>query len=245
MPQNYQPKPADFVIETLGKCTIESPLALSSVRGYGLSSFVAEKMSVLYHVTGESDEDFDVACRMERAGPRQRLYFDPEKTRAAIVTCGGLSPGLNNLIRSLLLELHHKYRIQAVIGFKYGFRGMNPEHGNEPVVLLPDRVRRIHNEGGSVLGVSRGAERVEVIVDRLQSMSINILFCVGGDGTLRGAHAIWEEIERRGAKISIVTVPKTIDTDIPFVYFFKNLAPEDFLRLLVRSQCLVCNSSVG
>jgi 6-phosphofructokinase 1 len=95
---------------------------------------------------------------------------------------------------------------------------MNPARGLEPVKMTPEYVRSIHNEGGSVLGSSRGAEDPSVLVDTLLGRGINILFCIGGDGTLKGAHAIAEEIERRGKKVSVVGVPKTIDNDIAFVY---------------------------
>ncbi|MCH7548818.1 MAG: ATP-dependent 6-phosphofructokinase, partial [Candidatus Krumholzibacteriota bacterium] len=114
--------------------------------------------------------------------------------------------------------LHYHYQVPDVFGFKYGFRGINPEHGNEPVRLTREFVRTIHNEGGSVLGSSRGAEDEALIVDRLEDLGINVLFCIGGDGTLRGARAIWQEIEKRGANIAVVCIPKTIDNDIPFVY---------------------------
>ena len=118
----------------------------------------------------------------------------------------------------MYFELHYKYQVKEVIGFQYGYRGINPARGLEPITITPEFVRTIHNEGGSVLGCSRGAEETSVIVDRLQEMGLSILFCIGGDGTLKGAHAIAEEVRARGARIAIVGVPKTIDNDIPFVY---------------------------
>ena len=47
----------------------------------------------------------------EKAGPRRRLFFEPARTRAAIVTCGGLCPGLNNVIRSVTRELRRSYGV--------------------------------------------------------------------------------------------------------------------------------------
>ena len=211
-------KPENFKVRALGECKSPSPLALSRNWGDGLANFVPDDTRVLYNIFGEGPEAFDTELWMERAGPRECIYFDPETTRAAMVTCGGLSPGLNNVIRSLFLELHHQYQVADVIGFKYGFRGINPEHGNEPVRITPEFVRTIHNEGGSVLGTSRGKEDPGVIVDRLQDMAIDILFCIGGDGTLRGAHAIAEEAHARKLKLSVIGVPKTIDNDIAYVY---------------------------
>jgi len=207
-----------FVVQTLGPCTVPSPLDLSTHVGDGLAHFVPDHTHVLYKVAGEHEADFSLDLFLERAGPRERLYFEPARTRAGVVTCGGLSPGVNNVIRSLVLELCFQYGVKEIVGFRFGFRGINPERGHEPVDLTYDSVRAIHNEGGSMLGTSRGAESPEVIVDRLVAMGINIFFCIGGDGTLRGAHAVAEEIHRRGAKIAVVGIPKTIDNDIPFVY---------------------------
>jgi 6-phosphofructokinase 1 len=205
-------------ITTLGECRVRSPKKLSAKRRRGRASFIGDGDRVLRDISAPEGSAFDTGAYFQQAGPRQMIYFEPERTRAAIVTCGGLSPGLNNVIRAVFLELEYHYDVEAVIGFKYGFRGMNPVHGNEPVRVTRDYVRTIHDEGGSVLGCSRGAEDPALIVDRLQEMRINILFCIGGDGTLRGAHAIHEEVARRGADIAVVGVPKTIDNDIPYVY---------------------------
>lgn len=210
--------PEQLQVRTLGERRVPSPLRLSAHVGDGLAHYVPDGTRVLYKVAGERDEDFDTDLVLERAGPRELLYFDPKKTRVGVVTCGGLSPGVNNVIRSMVLEMTFQYGVRDIIGFRYGYRGMNPARGHEPVPLTYELVRTIHNEGGSVLGTSRGAEDVGVMVDRLQHLGIDILFCIGGDGTLRGAHAIWEEVEKRGARISIVGIPKTIDNDIPFVY---------------------------
>jgi 6-phosphofructokinase 1 len=210
--------PEQFAVKTLGPCRVTSPLKLSTHVGDGLAHYVPEGTRVLYKASGEREEDFDRDLFMERAGPRELLHFDPASTRVAVVTCGGLSPGVNNVIRSLVLELRFQYGVENIIGFRYGFRGMNPARGFAPVPLTYELVRTIHNEGGSVLGTSRGAEEAATIVDHLAGLGISILFCIGGDGTLRGAHAIWQEVERRRLPIAIVGIPKTIDNDIPFVY---------------------------
>jgi len=207
-----------FRVSTLGECTVTSPLGLSTHVGDGLAHFVPDRTHVLYKIAGEDADDFSLDLFLERAGPREHIYFDPAKTRAAVVTCGGLSPGVNNVIRSLVLELYFQYGVRDVVGFRYGFRGMNPAQGHQPVALRYDDVRTIQNEGGSVLGVSRGAEDAAGLVDTIEKMDIDILFCIGGDGTLRGAHAISAEIQKRGVKTAVVCVPKTIDNDIPFVY---------------------------
>jgi 6-phosphofructokinase 1 len=210
--------PERFQVRTLGERRVPSPLNLSAHVGDGLAHYVPDGTRVLYKVAGEIDSDFDPHLFLERAGPREWLYFDPRKTRVGVVTCGGLSPGVNNVIRSMVLEMTFLYGVPEIVGFRYGFRGMNPARGYVPIPLTYQRVRTIHNEGGSVLGTSRGAEDVAVMVDYLQQLGIDVLFCIGGDGTLRGAHAIWEEVERRGARIAVVGIPKTIDNDIPLVY---------------------------
>lgn len=210
--------PEQLVPRTLGERRIPSPLNLSTHVGDGLAHYVPDRTRVLYKVAGEHEGDFDPHLFLERAGPREWLHFDPKETRVGVVTCGGLSPGVNNVIRSMVLEMTFQYGVRDILGFRFGFRGMNPARGYEPVPLTYELVRTIHNEGGSVLGTSRGAEDVAVLADYVQSLGIDILFCIGGDGTLRGAHALFEELDKRGAKVAVVGIPKTIDNDIPFVY---------------------------
>jgi 6-phosphofructokinase 1 len=154
----------------------------------------------------------------ERAGPRNRLYFRPEDTRAAIVTCGGICPGLNNVIRAVLLELELRYGVRNVIGVRYGYAGMDPKNGFDPMPLKADMVEDIHRNGGSILGTSRGPVDPNVALDWLAERNIDILFCVGGDGTMRGAHALHLAAEARGYKLSVIGIPKTIDNDIEYVW---------------------------
>jgi 6-phosphofructokinase 1 len=154
----------------------------------------------------------------ERAGPCASLFFKPNSTRAAIVTCGGLCPGLNNVIRSTFFELHHRYNVREVYGIRYGYAGLDPSNGFEPVKLTSDCVDDIHKQGGTMLGTSRGPVDPAVAVDFLESQNIRILFCVGGDGTLRGAHALHEEAARRDYPLSVIGIPKTIDNDIQYVW---------------------------
>ncbi len=153
----------------------------------------------------------------EKAGPRARLFFDSRQTRAGIVTCGGLCPGLNNVIRSVFLELHHKYGVREVLGFRDGYQGLDPAKAREPVALTPEFVDDIHKEGGTVLGTSRGPVDIVVAVDNLIRRGINMLFTVGGDGTQRGGNALFQEARRRGHALSVVGIPKTIDNDVAFV----------------------------
>src|SRR5688500_9154 len=159
----------------------------------------------------------DPGLQFELAGPRAKLFFDPRQTRAGIVTCGGLCPGLNNVIRSLFLELHYSYGVAEVVGFRGGYSGLDPKCGVEPVTITPEFVHDIHQRGGTILGSSRGPVDIPSAVDNLIARGINILFTVGGDGTQRGANAIYQEASRRGHALAVVGVPKTIDNDVGFV----------------------------
>jgi 6-phosphofructokinase 1 len=153
----------------------------------------------------------------ELAGPRAKIFFDPKQTRAGIVTCGGLCPGLNNVIRSLFLELHHAYGVKEVLGFRGGYQGLDPARGAEPNVLNCDFVEDIHKEGGTVLGTSRGPVDVALAVEGLIRRGVNILFTIGGDGTQRGGNALYQEAKKRGHPLAIVGIPKTVDNDVAFV----------------------------
>src|SRR5215472_4551177 len=153
----------------------------------------------------------------ELAGPRAKLFFEPAKTRAGIVTCGGLCPGLNNVIRALFLELHHTYGVAEVLGFRGGYQGLDPTRGSEPVVLTPAFVDQIHHHGGTILGTSRGPVDMAAAVDDLIRRDVHILFTVGGDGTQRGGNELFQQAQRRGHALSVVGIPKTIDNDVAFV----------------------------
>ena len=153
----------------------------------------------------------------EKAGPRRKLFFDPAGTRAAIVTCGGLCPGLNNVIRSVTRELRRSYGVGTVLGIRGGYRGLDPSRGKPPMELTDDVVEDIHKEGGTLLGTSRGPVDMKTAVDFLMAQRINILFTVGGDGTQRGGNALFEEARARGYALSVVGIPKTIDNDVRFV----------------------------
>jgi len=159
----------------------------------------------------------DPGLRFEAAGPRSRLFFDPKATAAGIVTCGGLCPGLNNVIRSLFFELHYGYGVTDVFGFRSGYGGLDPACGTPPVKITPGYVDGIHRQGGTILGTSRGPVDVSRAVDHLIERGINILFTVGGDGTQRGANDLYQEASRRGHALSVIGVPKTIDNDVAYV----------------------------
>lgn len=155
--------------------------------------------------------------QFELAGPRSKLYFDAKQTRAGIVTCGGLCPGLNNVIRSLARELQLGYGVGEVLGFRGGYRGLDPDRGEPPMPLTPAFVDDIHRKGGTVLGTSRGPVDTVKAVDNLITRGVNMLFTIGGDGTQRGSNDLYQEARRRGHALAVVGVPKTIDNDVGFV----------------------------
>ncbi len=206
----------DTTIQTLGPCSFDSPLALNTVLGDQIGNFVSDQTRIRHQVEWAPHETSDEETFFEKAGPRQKLFFDPAKTRAAIVTCGGLCPGLNNVIRSIVLELHHNYGVREILGIRNGFRGLTLK-GPSPLILEIKDVEDIHRDGGTILSSSRGQQKVGDMVDFLVHHKIDILICVGGDGTQRGSHEIAQETLLRHLPISIVGVPKTIDNDIQFV----------------------------
>src|SRR5512138_512340 len=193
-------------ITTLGEARYPSPL----------SRFVSDDLSVPEHII-KGVARLEPEREFELAGPRANLFFDPAKTRAGIVTCGGLCPGLNNVIRSLFNELHHAYGVQEVLGFRGGYPGLNPAYGQPPIRLTPGFVNDIHRRGGTVLGTSRGRVDVAAAVENLVRLGVDILFTVGGDGTQRGGNDLFQLARQRGHALAVVGVPKTVDNDVAFV----------------------------
>lgn len=204
----------NFGIDHLGECRIPSPM--TGVR------FVSDQERVLYESKFSRIRDCieggSELAAMELAGPREKIFFDPSKLKCGIVTCGGICPGVNEVIRSLVMSLYYHYGVRTVFGFPYGFEGLTWRYGHTPMELTPQGVNLIHGTGGSILGTSRGPQDVTEMVDTLERMNIGILFTIGGDGTLKGARAIAEEIAGRGLKISVIGIPKTIDNDISYIH---------------------------
>jgi 6-phosphofructokinase 1 len=207
-------------IETLGDARIPSPIR-GGMTGTHNKSFMPDTKRVMVSVAQSTVirmiKEGKEPPSFELAGPRKKIYFDPKKLRCAIVTCGGLCPGLNDVIRSIVLELHYGYGVQNIFGIRYGLQGFIPEYGHDIMELKPESVVNILEMGGSILGSSRGAQSIEEIVDSLDRMNIGILFMIGGDGTLVAASRIADTIKERGFKTGVVGIPKTIDNDIYMV----------------------------
>ncbi len=199
-------------IKNLGKANILSPLLENQ-------NFISDDEKVIRDIRfnlNSFDPEKVIPASFEKSGPRKFIYFKPSNTKVGIVTCGGLCPGLNAVIRGLVRQLHNRYGVKNIMGVKYGYHGLGDD-GDAFVPLTPDLVEDIHQVGGSILGSSRGAPPVPEMVENLRKNNINILFAIGGDGTMRGANALVKEIEKTNLKISVIGIPKTIDNDIPFV----------------------------
>ena len=207
-PEDY---PRD--VPRLGECKIPSPVRHHEFIDEGERILLSENCTLLKFL----EEKLGREPSFERAGPHAKIYHDPSWTRAGILTAGGLCPGLNNVIKGLVEILSFDYGIKTIFGIRFGFAGLIPKFGYEPTMLDPEVVDTIHELGGTILGSSRGQQPTDEIVDTLVRMNINVLFVVGGDGSLRCARDVAEECLRRGLKISVVGVPKTIDNDLMFV----------------------------
>ena len=211
----------DLVVKSLGPCRVDSPLLPILEQRKRSYYNVDESDRVLFDDTASAlaarGAPVDQMPGFEPAGPRRKIFFDPSKTRAGIVTCGGLCPGFNDVIRALVMELHFLYGVRRIYGFCNGYQGFIPRYKRPVIELTPQSVSQINEHGGTILGTSRGEQDPVETVDCLERMGINVLFVIGGDGTLRGAQAIVREVESRGSKIAVVGIPKTIDNDIMFI----------------------------
>jgi 6-phosphofructokinase 1 len=211
----------DLAVRTLGPCRIDSPLAPLLDGRERTFHNVDESDRVLFDDTAglvrRRGLPLDELPGFEPAGARRKIYFDPSKTRVGIVTCGGLCPGLNDVIRALVMELSFHYGVRKIFGFCNGYQGFIADYRREVIELTPDKVSRINELGGTILGTSRGRQDPERIVDCLEQMNVNVLFVIGGDGSLRGALQVAQVAESRGTKIAVVGIPKTIDNDIMFI----------------------------
>jgi 6-phosphofructokinase 1 len=194
-------------VTRLGECRVPS------LRG----RFVGDDESIPEIIRRQPGAPIEDGRLFEIAGPRERLYFDPKRSCAGIVTCGGLCPGLNNVVRSLFRELRDGYGVPDILGFRMGYQGLDPSRALEPFRLNHTMVDEIHKHGGTLLGTSRGAVNIDAAVENLIQRKVDMLFCIGGDGTQRGAFALYEACRKRGHSLSVVGVPKTIDNDVRHV----------------------------
>jgi 6-phosphofructokinase 1 len=207
---------ADFTIEELGKRSIKSPIIMSKTEGDGIANYVTDSQYVRLQTAVKlgAQQPVKRSQVLECAGPREMIYFTPAHVHAGIVSCGGLCPGINDVIRAVVRCLWYRYGVTRISGIRYGYKGFLPESGFDVKTLDPPSVDEIHKLGGTYLGSARGGGReVGKIVDAMEKLNMNILFTIGGDGTQRGSLDIAEEVERRKLKIAMVGIPKTVDND--------------------------------
>jgi 6-phosphofructokinase 1 len=211
--------PDDLAITRLGARTVDTPL----------KELFDSREETVHYVTPTDrvllDDTLGIAKRrpgeiadlpaFNPGGPREKLFFEPTAVTAGIVTCGGLCPGLNNVIRGLVLQLTKAYGVKKILGFRNGYQGLTD--GSEPVTLTPALVKDIHGRGGTILGTTRGGHDMSTMVETLVRHGVDMLFVIGGDGTLRGAQELAAEALRRALPIAVVGIPKTIDNDIPWI----------------------------
>ncbi|MDR2102173.1 MAG: ATP-dependent 6-phosphofructokinase [Treponema sp.] len=210
----------DFTIEELGKRNIKSPITMSTVQGDLMANYVTDDQLIRLNteVTAGAQPPVKRSQVVECAGPREMIYFMPAHVHAGIVSCGGLCPGINDVIRAIVRCLWYRYGVRRISGIRYGYKGFLPEYQFGPKELDPDVVDDIHKLGGTFLGSARGGGReVGQIVDAMEKLNLNMLFTIGGDGTQRGSLDIAEEIDRRKLKIAMVGIPKTVDNDFAFI----------------------------
>ena len=244
-----------LTIDTLGRCLLPSPVARHlgerSMQFVGSADKVLldDSLSGLIQATGSGSAEPGTLPAFELAGPRDRIYFDPRTLRCGIVTCGGLAPGLNNVVRGLVLELWNAYGVRHIVGFRYGYEGLISRLGHPPMSLTPDEVGPIHHEGGTVLGTSRGSQNAAEMVDNLEANGIGVLFVIGGDGTMNGAMQVCDEIARRQLRIAVIGIPKTIDNDVPYIdrsfgYVSAYSAAVDVIRS-ARVEAMAARNGIG
>jgi 6-phosphofructokinase 1 len=210
---NMSENHTDYIIHKLGACRVRSPMPdILFTEDHERVLVLSDPTDVQqYFRAGKTPPSFEIA------GPRANIFFEPEGLKCGIVTCGGICPGVNDVIRAIVLSLFYHYGIDKVFGFRFGYAGLTAEPPLPPMELTPQRVDGIHMNGGTILGTSRGPQEVAEMVDTLERMQISILFAIGGDGTLRGVHAIAQEVARRGLNIALIGIPKTIDNDIAYI----------------------------
>jgi 6-phosphofructokinase 1 len=206
-------KKEDTIVYSLGECKYESPLDIPQFIGIEDRVIFDVDYAKIANAFNENKE----ALSFENAGPRKKIFFNPSEARAAIVTCGGLCPGINNVIKSLVCHLYNQYGVKEILAVHFGYEGLIESYGHTMTQLTPEIVEGINETGGSIIASSRGKQDIRKMVDTLAANKIDLLFTIGGDGTLRGANEIFKEINRRGLKISVAGIPKTIDNDINYI----------------------------
>jgi 6-phosphofructokinase 1 len=213
-------KSLDFTIEELGKPSILSPIKMSKKPGDGIANYVTDEEYIRLDTAFIPGHHHDAqkSDALQCAGPREYIYFSPSHVHAGIVSCGGLCPGINDVIRAIVRCLWYRYGVHRISGIRYGYLGFLPEYNYDIIQLDPSVVDDIHKLGGTFLGSARGGGREVVkIVDTMERLNLNVMFTIGGDGTQRGTLDIAEEVDKRRLKIAMIGIPKTVDNDFALI----------------------------
>ncbi|KAH7301236.1 hypothetical protein KP509_23G017100 [Ceratopteris richardii] len=225
--------------------TYDSPLYHNPAYATGRDFFVGPNDVVARNVVVRLQNPGERVF-FRRAGPSAKVYFKAEEVRACIVTCGGLCPGLNTVIREIVCGLWNQYGVRDIVGIEDGYRGF---YSRNTVPLDPKIVNDVHKRGGTVLGTSRGGHDTTKIVDSIEDRGINQVYVIGGDGTQKGAAAIYREVRRRGLKVSVTGIPKTIDNDIAVIdrSFGFDTAVEEAQRAInaAHTEAESCENGIG
>ena len=240
----------DFSIEELGKCNNKSPITMSTTKGDNLANYVTDEQFIRLDVDTKPglQESIEQKHLLQCAGPREKIYFAPAHVHAGIVTCGGLCPGLNDVIRAIVRCLWYRYGVRRISGIQYGYKGFLPEYQYGVIPLNPDVVDDIHKLGGTYLGSARGGgKEVEKIVDTMEQLNMNMLFTIGGDGTQHGNLEIAKEIEKRKLKIAMVGIPKTVDNDFALIQksFGFDTAVDKAVEVVAAAHMEACSAING
>lgn len=221
---------------------------VSNKKSFGYAKFIDVNECVLADIVlKDSTKPLKLRAYM-RAGPRAQLHFEPSESRAAIVTCGGLCPGMNSVIKNLVMTLKGHYGISKVYGIKGGYRGFTAVGWDAPLDMTMETVDEIHHVGGTALGTSRGGFDADKIVEWLKAKRIDQLYVVGGDGTHRGAYKLSELCHQRGLNIAVAGIPKTIDNDIGVIdrsFGFMTAVSEAVRAISAARVEAICNQPNG
>ena len=213
-------------VELLGPLTVPNPASEESVGLYRTPE--ARKT-----VTADMDVIAQFQARAQpvpaflEAGPRRMLFHEPQSVRAVVVTSGGLAPGLNCVVHGIVTRHWNTYGVNAarrggIFGIYDGFVGLyNKPLDKTPASLRPEITEPWLDRGGSMLGARRFHEQelgelADQITANLALNDINILYVIGGDGSLKVAHEIAQRAKARN--ISVVGIPKTMDNDVLWVW---------------------------
>lgn len=220
----------------------------SNKKSFGYAKFIQANECVLGDIVLKEAAEAVTLRAYMRAGPRAMLHFEPSETRAAIVTCGGLCPGMNSIIKNLVVTLKGHYGVAKLYGIRGGYRGFTSVGWDAPLELSLETVEEAHHSGGTILGTSRGGFDAEKIVEWLKAKRVDQLYVVGGDGTHRGAYKLSELCHQRGLNIAVAGIPKTIDNDIGVIdrsFGFMTAVSEAVRAISAARVEAICNNPNG